>query len=67
MTVLKPTALIFCVLFLVGCKKETNGTSTEDSSNNLYFSFSTPDWSEHIDCSRLSLDATFNTVLSAQS
>ena len=67
MTILKPTALIFSILLLVGCKKETNGTSTEDSSNNLYFSFSTPDWSEHIDCSRLSLDATFNTVLSAQS
>ena len=67
MTILKPTALIFCILFLVGCKKETNGTSTEDRSNNLYFSFSSPDWSEHIDCSRLSLDATNNNVLSAQS
>ncbi len=29
--------------------------------------FSTPDWSENIDCSGLSLDATNNNVLSAQS
>ena len=29
--------------------------------------FSTPDWSENIDCSELSLDATNNNVLSAQS
>ena len=67
MTILKPTALIFSILFLVGCKKETNGISTEGNSENLYFSFSSPDWSEHIDCSRLSLDATNNNVLSAQS
>jgi hypothetical protein len=45
MIIFKQTALIFSILLLVGCKKETNGTSTEDSSNNLYFSFSTPDWS----------------------
>ena len=67
MIIFKQTALIFSIFLLVGCKKETSGASTEGNSENLFFSFSTPDWSENIDCSRLSLDATNNNVLSAQS
>jgi len=59
--------LIFCVLFFFGCKKESNVDTTNGFSENLYFSFATTNWSERIDCSRLSLDATYNTLLSAQS
>ena len=64
---LKQIAVILITLIFVGCKKEVNSTTSTVGSENLYFSFSSPDWSEHIDCSRLSLDATFNQVLSAQS
>ncbi|NDF60673.1 MAG: hypothetical protein EB100_06285, partial [Crocinitomicaceae bacterium] len=56
-----------CILLCISCKKEANNSLYGNSSEALYFSFSTPDWSEHIDCSRLSLDATNNNVLSAQS
>ena len=53
------------ILSAAGCSKDDS--TTPGNSENLFFSFHTPDWAERIDCTHLDLDATGTGFLSAMS